>query len=88
MLRVRFDSDSHNKLLNIEVLTVKSVKEMRRGREYHVCGEECNVEKRESESNTIFPIIFKLFRRISSGEEGEWMEILWEANKGNFVGSK
>jgi len=30
---------------------------MKRGRIYHGCGEEYNVEKRERGSNIIFPII-------------------------------
>ena len=43
---------------------------MKRGREYHSCGEEYNMEKREMGSNIIFPIIFNLLGRISSGEKG------------------
>ena len=45
---------------------IKSVGEevVKRGRKYHDCGEEYNVEKREA--IIIFPIIL---RRISSGEE-------------------
>ena len=38
------------------------------GREYHGCWEEYNVEKRERGNNTIFPLILRLFGRISSGE--------------------
>ena len=51
---------------------IKSVweefKVAKRGREYHGCGEEYNVEKRERGSNIIFPIILRLLERISSGE--------------------
>ena len=36
-----------------------------RGMEYHGCGEDYNVEKREKGSNVIFPIILRLWRRIS-----------------------
>ena len=41
-----------------------------RGREYHGCGDECNIEKRKKGSNTIFPIIFRLLGRILSEERG------------------
>jgi len=49
---------------------------VKRRREYHGCEEELNVEKREMGSNIIFPIILRLFGRISSGEEGKGMEML------------
>ena len=42
---------------------------MQRVREYFGCGEEYNVENRES--NIIFPMILRLFGRISSGEAGK-----------------
>ena len=38
---------------------------VKRGREYHGCGEEYNIEKRKRGSNIIFPI---MLGRISSGE--------------------
>ena len=41
------------------------------GVEYHVCGEEYNVDRRERGSNIIFPIILRLFERILSKEEGK-----------------
>ena len=44
---------------------------MKRGREYHGCGEEYNVEKRKIGSNIIYPIIIRLLGRISSEEEGK-----------------
>ena len=43
---------------------------MKREREYHSCGKEYNMEKRERGSNIIFPIILRLLGRISSGEKG------------------
>ena len=42
---------------------------VKRGREYHGCMEEYNVEKRERGSNIIFPVIIGQFGRKSSGEE-------------------
>ena len=41
---------------------------MKRGREYHGCGEEYNVESSVMGGNIICPIIFRLLGRISSGE--------------------
>ena len=41
---------------------------VKRGMEYHGCGEDYNVEKREKGSNVPFPIILRLRRRISRGE--------------------
>ena len=35
---------------------------MKRGRKYHGCGEEYNVEKRDRGSNVIFLIILRLFK--------------------------
>ena len=54
---------------------IKSVGEeyqdVKRGREYHGSGEECNVEKRSWESNIIFILIIKpLLGRKSSGGRG------------------
>ena len=49
---------------------------MKRGREYRSCGEAYKVEKRESGSNIIFPIILRLLGRISSGEEGMGTDML------------
>ena len=46
----------------------KNIKLFRKGREYHGCGEEYNVEKREKKSNIIFRKILRLLERISSGE--------------------
>ena len=40
-----------------------------RGREYHGCGEEYNVEKKGS--NITFPIILRQFGRIACEEEGK-----------------
>ena len=54
---------------------ISRCEEGRRGREYHGCGEEYNVEKRERGSNIIFPIIMRQLGRISSGEKGKEMEI-------------
>ena len=54
---------------------------MKRGRKYHGLGEEYNVEKRERGSNIIFPLILRLFRRISSGEEGKGFGNYEEENK-------
>ena len=48
---------------------------VKRGREYHYCGEENIVVKRERVSNIIFPIILRLLGKISSGEEGKGTEI-------------
>ena len=52
---------------------IKSVGEeyqvVKRGRTYHGCGEEYNVEKRQRGSNVIFPVILRLLGRISIGEE-------------------
>ena len=45
------------------------------GREYHGCGEEYNVEKRERGSIIIFPIRLRLLGRISSGEERKGTKI-------------
>ena len=39
--------------------------------EYQGLGEEYNVDKRERETKIIFPIILRLFERISSGKEGQ-----------------
>ena len=50
---------------------------VKRGREYHDCGEEYNVEKREGGSNIIFPKILRLLGRISSGEK---RTEIWEEN--------
>ena len=41
--------------------------------EYHGCGEEYNVDRRERGSNINFPIILRLFERISSGEGAEFL---------------
>ena len=49
---------------------------VKRGREYHGCGEEYNVKKREKRSNSNFPLKLRLLGRISSGKEGKEMEIL------------
>ena len=49
---------------------------LKEGREYHGCGDECNVFKREKGSKIIFPIIIKLFERILSWEEGKGAEML------------
>jgi len=49
---------------------------VKRGREYHGCGEEYYVEKREMGSNIIFPLILRLLGRISSGEKWKGKEIL------------
>ena len=46
------------------------------GKEYHECGEEFNMVKREMVSNIIFPTILRLFGRISSEEEVKGTEIL------------
>ena len=46
------------------------ISSLERGREYHDCGEEYNVEKREMGSNIIIPIILRLLGRILSGEGG------------------
>ena len=51
------------------------------GREYHGCGAEYNVVKREKGSNIIFPIILRLLGRISSGEEGMGDGNFWEENQ-------
>ena len=48
---------------------------MKRGREYHGCGEEYNMEKRERGSKIICPIILRLLGRISSEEEGKKLKI-------------
>ena len=40
---------------------------VKRGREYHGCMKEYNVNEREKRSNIIFPVILKLLRRIPSG---------------------
>ena len=50
--------------------------------EYHGCGEEHNVEKRERRSNIIFPKILRLLPlgRISRGEGGQDGHF-WEENK-------
>ena len=37
---------------------------------YHGCGEEYNVEKRERGSNIIFSLMLRLLERISRGEGG------------------
>ena len=54
---------------------IKSVEEecqvVKRGREYHGCGEEYNVEKRERGSKIIVPMILKLLGRISRGKVTE-----------------
>ena len=42
-------------------------KVVKRGRKYHGCGEEHNVEIRERRSYTIYPIL-RLLGRISNGE--------------------
>ena len=47
-------------------------------REYHDCGEEYNVERREKGSNFIFSIILRLPGRISSGEGND---NFWEENQ-------
>ena len=41
---------------------------VKRGKENHGCGEEYEVEKRESGINIIFPLLLRLLGRISSGE--------------------
>ena len=46
-------------------------KVVKRGRQYHGCGEEYNVEKRERGSNIIFPMILRLLGRISRREAGK-----------------
>ena len=47
----------------------------KRRRKFHGCGEEYNLEKREKGRNIIFPIVFRLLGRISSGEEGKETEM-------------
>ena len=53
---------------------------VKRGGEYHDCGEEYNGEKREGGSDIIFPKILRLLGRITSGEKGKGTEI-WEENQ-------
>ena len=48
---------------------------MKRGREYHVCWEEFNVEKKENGKHYHLPLILRLFGRISSGEKRKWKKI-------------
>ena len=54
---------------------------VKNGREHYGCGEEYNVEKMERGSNFIFPLIFRLLGRISSGEEVKATEIMGEKIK-------
>ena len=58
----------------LKFLAIKSVGEeyqvVKRRREYHGCAKEYNIEKRRNGSKIIFPIILRLFRRISSGKKG------------------
>ena len=50
--------------------------------EYHVCGEDKNVEKRKSGSNVMFPIILRLLvGKISSEEKGKGTKIFLGKNK-------
>ena len=42
---------------------------VKRGREYHGCGEEYNMEERVRGTNIIFIIILRLLGRISSEEK-------------------
>ena len=49
---------------------------VKRGREYHGCWEDYDMETRERGSNIIFPIISRLLVRIPREEEGMRMEIL------------
>ena len=44
---------------------------VKRGREYHGCGEQYNLKKRERGSNMIFSMILRLFGRVSSWGEGK-----------------
>ena len=48
---------------------------LKRGREYHGCGEEYNILIREMGCNIIFPIILRLLGRISSAEVEKGTEI-------------
>ena len=48
---------------------------MKRAREYHGCGEEYNLDKKERGSIIIFPVILRMFERISRREEGKGTEI-------------
>ena len=63
---------------------IKSVGEeyqiVKRGREYHCCGEEYNM-KRGIGNYIIFPLILQLLERISSGEKGNGTEISWKKIK-------
>ena len=52
-----------------QVSVGKDYQVVKRGMKYHGFGVESNVDKRERGSNIIFPIIFRLLGRISSGEE-------------------
>ena len=54
----------------------KSVREevLKRGREYDGCGEEYNVAKMERGSNIIFPIMLRLFGKISRWNGMEILE--------------
>ena len=64
---------------------IKSVGEeyqvVKRGRDYHVCWEESNKEKRENGSNIIFPMILRLLRRTSSGEDRKGARNFGEENQ-------
>ena len=48
---------------------------VKRGREYHGCGEEYNSKKREKGSIFIFSLILRLLGRVSIGEEIKGMKI-------------
>ena len=58
----------------------KEYQVLKEEREYHGCGEEYIVDKRKRGSKIIFPIILRLYERISSGEEGRRGNI-WEENQ-------
>ena len=47
---------------------------MKKGREYHVCGEEYSLETGERISNIIFPTIFRLWVGKSSRRKGKGTE--------------
>ena len=69
---------------------IKSVGEeyqiVKRGKEYHGCGKEYNVENRVRRSNIIFPMIFMLLKSITSWEEGRGSKFWGRKSRLKIIG--